>query len=91
MAREPLMKYLDQRTEIVMRKGGRSPEILLLKEIDYGKRHTLVPLRYDEFFEQPIMELSARCGFHLRCHDLRAPFGNRPHRRGHPIETIAHR
>lgn len=47
-------------------------------------------VRYDELFEPPITELSARCEFHFRCHDLRATFGNRLHRRGFPIETIVH-
>ena len=90
MARGPSIRCLDQRTEMVLRNGGRDLGMLLLNEIDHGKRHELVPVRYDELFEPPITELSARCEFHFRCHDLRATFGNRLHRRGFPIETIVH-
>lgn len=88
MTREPLMRYLDQRTALCL-KMGKSPDTLLIREVEQGKRHELKPLEYEGNISNPTKELSARCGFGFHFHDLRATFGNRLYRKKVPIETIA--
>lgn len=86
MATDPLVRYLNEREKWVAETGTNLENLLVLKV----RGNRIIPIRYEEHIDYPIMDLSDLCGFRFRFHDLRATFGNRLHKRGFPVETIAH-
>ena len=83
---DPLVRYLDAREKWTLETGMDSDRLLVLKV----RGNRIIPIRYEDHIDYPIMDLSDLCGFRFRFHDLRATFGNRLHKRGYPVETIAH-
>lgn len=81
--RQPLKDYLEERRKLI-EQHPTSTDALLLVRVGQNVRpvsYEVISLRMDR--------LSKLSGIVFHCHDLRRTFGNRLHRAGVPIETIA--
>ncbi|MEI6795990.1 MAG: site-specific integrase [Methanomassiliicoccales archaeon] len=86
MARDPLIRYMNEREKWVA-ETGVDYDLLLVRKVRTHRK--LVPIDYQTDIREPTEILSEACGFMLHYHDCRATFGNRLFKRGYSIEIIA--